>query len=195
MATDVGTAYSPSTSDIATCCSAAVSSGRRSARDDSQSEGQTNDIVCTCELRTPGQARRSRRAGSAERQRRCCTREYPRALEACIRTIDDGVDELHADHTPAVRCLVEIGLPAVVPLLDVLLAPGQLTRLHAQRAIEKITLALPEFQAPDRRAREDSWRAWWTGNGIRLRCSAGPETGSRSAAANVGRFSPVGSVP
>lgn len=74
-------------------------------------------------------------------------------------TIDDAADELHADRTPAVRCLIEIGEPALTPLLDVLLAPGELTRLRAQRAIDGITLALPDF-GPDPQAREASWRAW-----------------------------------
>ena len=51
-------------------------------------------------------------------------RKHPRALEACVRTIDDGADELHLDRTPAVRCLVEIGEPALAALFDVLLAPA-----------------------------------------------------------------------
>jgi hypothetical protein len=89
------------------------------------------------------------------------TRKHPSALEACVRTIDDGADELHMDRTPAVRCLVEIGEPALAPLFDLLLAPRELTRLRALRAIEGITVALPEFQAPDQQAREASWRAWW----------------------------------
>jgi hypothetical protein len=88
-------------------------------------------------------------------------RRDPRALDACIRTIDDGADELHADHTPAVRCLIEIGVPALPAVFDLLLAAGELTRLRAQRAVEGITLALPDFQAADPQARDARWRAWW----------------------------------
>lgn len=88
-------------------------------------------------------------------------RKYPSAIAACVRTINDGADELHLDRTPAVTCLIEIGMPALTPLLDVLLAPDQMTRLRAQRAIEGISLAQPEFQAPTRAARDANWRAWW----------------------------------
>jgi hypothetical protein len=92
-------------------------------------------------------------------------RKHPGAVEACLHTINDGADELHLDRTPAVRCLVEIGMPALTPLLDLLLAPEQMTRLRAQRAIEDITLAHPDFHAPDRKAREANWRSWWRAMG------------------------------
>jgi hypothetical protein len=88
-------------------------------------------------------------------------RHDPHAIEACTRTIDDGADELHADRTPAVRCLIDIGMPALPSLFDLLLAPGELTRLRAQRAVEGITLALPDFQAADPQGRDARWRAWW----------------------------------
>ena len=91
--------------------------------------------------------------------------KHPSATDACVRTIDDGADELHLDRTPAVRCLIEIGMPALLPVLDLLLAPEQMTRLRAQRAVEGITLTHPEFHAPDRQAREANWRAWWRAMG------------------------------
>ena len=86
----------------------------------------------------------------------------PRAVEACLRTLDDAPDMLHTDRTPAVRCLVEIGEPALEPLLQVLSSPAVTTRLRAQRAVEGITKRLFGF---DGRAWPegalDNWLQWW----------------------------------
>jgi HEAT repeat protein len=60
----------------------------------------------------------------------------PGAVDALIRTIDDAPDPMHLDSTPAVGALGALGLKTVPPLLDLLDAPEQLTRLHAQRAFE-----------------------------------------------------------
>src|SRR5919198_6603025 len=60
----------------------------------------------------------------------------PEALDALIRTIDDAPDPLHLDMTPSVRALGAYGRDAFPPLLDLLDAPEELTRLHAQRALE-----------------------------------------------------------
>jgi hypothetical protein len=57
-------------------------------------------------------------------------------IAAHIRALDDDPDELHADMTPAVSALAEIGEPALPALLEPLAAPAELTRLHAQRALE-----------------------------------------------------------
>jgi HEAT repeat protein len=60
----------------------------------------------------------------------------PEALDALISTIDDAPDPLHLDMTPAVSALGAFGSEAIPRLLDLLDAPEQLTRLHAQRALE-----------------------------------------------------------
>jgi hypothetical protein len=41
-------------------------------------------------------------------------------LDQCLRTIDDKPDPGHSDHTPSVRCLIEIGRPALVPVIGLL---------------------------------------------------------------------------
>ena len=87
---------------------------------------------------------------------------HPGALEACLKTLNDAPDQLHLDRTPAVRCLVEIGMEALEPLLDRLAAGDRMTRLHAQRAIEGITKRQFGFDgttwAP---GALDRWLAWW----------------------------------
>jgi HEAT repeat protein len=63
----------------------------------------------------------------------------PNALAANLRTLDDAADPLHADHTPAVEALGEMGLVPVEPLLGVFLESERRdTRLHAARAIEGV---------------------------------------------------------
>lgn len=64
---------------------------------------------------------------------------HPKAVEACLRTLDDEADPLHADHSPSVRCLIEIGWPALGPVFEHLSAEGYLHRARAQRAAEGIT--------------------------------------------------------
>lgn len=62
----------------------------------------------------------------------------PYALEALIRTLDDGAGPNHVDMTPAVSALGAMGdraLPALIPPLS---AEDELTRLHAQRALEGV---------------------------------------------------------
>lgn len=91
---------------------------------------------------------------------------HPRALEACLRTLDDAPDSLHADRTPAVACLIEIGRPALAPLVDRLEAPDEQTRIHARRAVEGITRREFGFDGStwsdtDR----DRWLTWWASIG------------------------------
>lgn len=59
-------------------------------------------------------------------------------IAAHIRALDNDADELHADMTPAAGALAEIGEPALPALLEPLAAPAELTRLHAQRALEGV---------------------------------------------------------
>jgi len=63
---------------------------------------------------------------------------HARALEACLRTLDDAPDPLHADRTPSVQCLIEIGEPALPPFIDRLESEDRDTRMHAERAVQGI---------------------------------------------------------
>jgi HEAT repeat protein len=90
----------------------------------------------------------------------------PQALAACLRTIDDGADPMHLDRTPAVDALGAMGLTAVPALLDLLMADGETTRLHAQRALEAVLQQRHGLAAgagkPSRvaeAATRDEWRA------------------------------------
>lgn len=60
----------------------------------------------------------------------------PYALEALIRTLDDGAGPNHVDITPAVSALGAMGERALPALIEPLGAEDELTRLHAQRALE-----------------------------------------------------------
>jgi HEAT repeat protein len=62
----------------------------------------------------------------------------PEALEAILQTLDDAADELHLDITPSVQTLGGMGLKAVPPLLGRMMDENEMTRLHAQRALERI---------------------------------------------------------
>jgi HEAT repeats len=104
------------------------------------------------QLKDPDEAVRARAARELHRM------GHPRAMEACLATLDDAPDTLHSDYTPAVTCLIELGDRALAPLLDMLMADQEDTRLHAQRAVEGITLR--RF-ASDR----ERWHAWWSSIG------------------------------
>jgi HEAT repeat protein len=60
----------------------------------------------------------------------------PYALDALIRTLDDGAGPNHVDITPAVTALGDMGERALPALIEPLGADDELTRLHAQRALE-----------------------------------------------------------
>jgi hypothetical protein len=92
---------------------------------------------------------------------------HARALEACLRTLDDAPDPLHADRTPAVQCLIEIGEPALAPLIDRLASDDGDTRLHAERAVQGITrrrFGFDGFSWPDGAMKR--WMDWWDGIGF-----------------------------
>ncbi|HEX8167054.1 MAG TPA: DUF4157 domain-containing protein [Beijerinckiaceae bacterium] len=92
---------------------------------------------------------------------------HPRALEACLRALDDAPDPLHADRTPAVQSLIEIGEPALFPLIDRLQSDDRDTRMRAERAVQGITrrrfgfdgLAWPEGAM-------ERWMDWWSAVGF-----------------------------
>ncbi|MGE3510423.1 MAG: hypothetical protein AB7N65_16255 [Vicinamibacterales bacterium] len=93
---------------------------------------------------------------------------HPHALDACVRTLDDAEEIAHADSTPSVYCLGEMGLPAIAALLDRLVVDAPMTRLHAQRAVEAASRRVFGFDGrrwPDGAYRD--WAGWWSGIGYR----------------------------
>lgn len=91
-----------------------------------------------------------------------------RAVAACLQTINDGGDELHSDITPSVQALGQMGLRAVPPVLNLLTNENEVTRLHAQRALELILENRHGFVTgngfPSREA-EEAVRREWRANG------------------------------
>ena len=68
------------------------------------------------------------------------TKEYPTSpkqqIREAIKTLSVAADELHLDITPAVTALSDMGIIAVPALLELLTNDAEMTRLHAQRALE-----------------------------------------------------------
>jgi hypothetical protein len=89
-------------------------------------------------------------------------------IERLVQAIDEHPDPLHGDRTPAVDALVARGvaaLPYIFPLLE---DAGELTRLHAQRVLEGVSLAWVRERTPARPLTRDDTRAWqalWDSNG------------------------------
>jgi hypothetical protein len=91
---------------------------------------------------------------------------HARALDACIATLDDAPSPAHADLTPAVFGLIEIGRPALPRLAAKLRDESAMTRLHAQRAVEGITRRRFGFDGLEWPAGAYArWAEWWTGIG------------------------------
>ena len=89
-------------------------------------------------------------------------------IKALVARIDQDANPLHADITPAVEELGKLG-PKVIPYLgDALNAKDELTRLHAQRALERALerhfgfVPGQGWTQPDGEAR---FRALWIKNG------------------------------
>lgn len=94
---------------------------------------------------------------------------HPRAAEACLRALNDAADELHADRTPAVQCLIEIGEPVLPALIQRLGSEDRDTRMHAERAIQGITrrrFGFDGFAWPDRAM--ERWMEWWSAIGYEI---------------------------
>ena len=93
---------------------------------------------------------------------------HPDAVSACIRMINDTPDILHGDLTPCVTALAEMGLVAVPALLDLMMHEDEITRLHAQRALEMNLSRRHGFrggQGFPSPAAEQQARAEWQANG------------------------------
>jgi hypothetical protein len=92
----------------------------------------------------------------------------PGAMTACLETLNDAPDELHLDITPSVRALGEMGLSAVPSLLDLLTHDDEMTRLHAQRALELILEhrhGFIEGRNKPSKERDETVRREWQANG------------------------------
>jgi len=91
---------------------------------------------------------------------------HPRALEACLKTLDDAASPAHADVTPAVFGLIEIGPGALPGVLAKLRDSSEMTRLHAQRVVEGITRRQFGFDGLSWPAGAyERWAQWWANVG------------------------------
>jgi hypothetical protein len=105
-------------------------------------------------------------------------------VASLIKVIDNDPDELHFDYTPTVHDLIKVGRPAIGPLLDVMLEDPSAKRLHAQRAIEGITMQMNGFRFGrgwDDPTGEARWLELWKSLGS-LRYDASPDERSKSVA-------------
>jgi len=107
-----------------------------------------------------------------------------RALEACLKTLDDAPDSLHADYTPSVGSLIAIGKPALAPLVERLGAPAQLTRMRATNAVLGITKKMFGFDTKSGwpHGAEQRWDGWWGSIGY---SPVGDEAGRMRAIARL----------
>jgi hypothetical protein len=92
----------------------------------------------------------------------------PERIARLLRTLDDDADPLHADFTPSVFGLIQLGLPGAAAVVDTLESPSGSSRMHASRVIEGVLGRCYGFAFgqgfPNRRA-EDDWRRVWRANG------------------------------
>ncbi len=89
-------------------------------------------------------------------------RGHPDGLRACLRTITDAPEPIHAYSTPSVWQLVTIGAKALPGLLDSLLDTNPHVRLCARYAVEQITKRNFGFDGlhwPN--GAYDNWARWW----------------------------------
>jgi len=85
-------------------------------------------------------------------------------VDRLIKGINDHPDLLHAESTPAVNRLIDIGKPAIPALLEVIISGDGPTRMRAQAALELITLRMYGFQPGhgwQSNEGEAQWRSFW----------------------------------
>ena len=89
-------------------------------------------------------------------------------IQQLVAELDKGADRLHGDITPSVQGLGKIGL-SVIPYLEApLRAESEITRLHAQRALEAAVQSHFGFvpgQGFTRPNGEAQFLALWADNG------------------------------
>lgn len=68
-------------------------------------------------------------------------------LARLVATLDDDAEPLHNDFTPAVHALIARDVEGALAVVDLLDAPNELTRLHAQRVVEGVAMRHCGWQA------------------------------------------------
>lgn len=89
-------------------------------------------------------------------------------LERLVARLDQDADRLHADMTPAVHELGTRGRRIVPVLKPALESPNEMTRLHAQRALEAMVqreLGFVAGQGWTRPGGEQEFMRLWKANG------------------------------
>jgi len=90
-------------------------------------------------------------------------------IETLVKTLNDTPDVAHADYTPSVRRLGELGLPAATAVLPLLDADDRLTRARAQRVLEQVVNRrlgwVPNRGYADPFEGQEKIRAIWEANG------------------------------
>lgn len=90
--------------------------------------------------------------------------DTPEPIKSLIAHINDDPDLLHSDYTPAVFELIEVGEPALRPVLRLMLSQHRKTRQHAERVIAGVTEAQYGFvrgRGWKNREQEAEWRHFW----------------------------------
>ncbi len=85
-------------------------------------------------------------------------------VKTLLARIGDDPDPLHIDFTPAVSELIDVGVPAILPTLDLMLSDDKLTRMRAQHVIEGVMGVEYGFvsgQGWKKVGGEEQWRKLW----------------------------------
>lgn len=89
-------------------------------------------------------------------------------MDACLATINDAPDMLHADVTPSVHALASMGIRVLPALLPLLMSSDARTRQRAQKVLERVTfevIARAVQPRPLSDAARTAWMALWATNG------------------------------
>jgi len=86
------------------------------------------------------------------------------ALQAALLTIDDAPNVLHNDLTPSVDTIAEIGMTALSHVLPLLEAENRLTRLHAQRILERVVFDVTA-RSSEKHLAQSAAEQLWIANG------------------------------
>lgn len=99
------------------------------------------------------------------------------AMAACLATINDAPDMLHADVTPSVHALASMGMLVLPALLPLLMSSDARTRQRGQKVLEQVTfdkVSRVVQPRPLSDAARTAWMALWATNGSYQ--SDGPES-------------------
>lgn len=92
----------------------------------------------------------------------------PNAIEALIKTINDGEDRAHFNITPSVTYLTQIGKKALLLVLELMLSEDANTRLRALTAIDGICYNsfFVNPKSKDKHKEIENFRKWWKEIGL-----------------------------